>query len=77
MHVRGYIEEGSITTPFDMRVQNKMDRYHLILLALKHIEGFDTEELENYCQGALIRHKEYIKENGIDMKEITEWKWNL
>ena len=76
MHVRGYIEEGSITTPFDMRVQNKLDRFHLILLALKHVEGFDTKELEEYCQKCLIDHKAYIEEYGVDMPIVTEWKWN-
>jgi len=77
MHVRGYIEEGTITTPFDMRVQNKIDRYHLILLALKHLPQFDTKILKNYCEEMLKKHQNYIEENGIDMKEIINWKWDL
>ena len=77
MHVRGYIEEGTITTPFDMRVQNKMDRFHLILLALEYLPQFDTTELRMYCETMLEQHASYIKEYGVDMKEITEWKWDL
>jgi len=77
LHVRGYIEEGTITTPFDMRVQNKMDRFHLILLALEFLPQFDSKELKNYCQSMLIKHKNYIRENGIDMPEVTEWKWDI
>ena len=77
MHVRGYIEEGTITTPFDMRVQNKIDRFHLILLAIEYLPQFDTEDLRLYCESMLERHKVYIKEYGIDMEEITNWKWDL
>jgi len=76
MHVRGYIEEGTITTPFDMRVQNKIDRYHLILLALKYLPQFDSKDLQKYCEEMLKKHKDYIMEYGVDMKEIIEWKWN-
>ena len=77
MHVRGYIEEGTITTPFDMRVQNKIDRFHLILLAIEYLPQFDTEDLRLYCESMLERHNAYIKEYGIDMEEITNWKWDL
>jgi len=77
MHVRGYIEEGTITTPFDMRVKNQLDRYHLILLALKYLPQFDTENVEIYCKEMLNRHQEYIKEHGVDMEEIVNWKWDL
>lgn len=77
MHVRGYIEEGTITTPFDMRVQNKLDRYHLILLAIKYLPNFDTKELKKYCIEMLKKHQKYITENGIDMEEIINWQWDL
>ncbi len=76
MHVRGYIEEGTITTPFDMRVQNKIDRYHLVLLALEHLPSFDGNKLKEYCEKMLLKHINYIKENGIDMEEILNWKWS-
>ncbi|MBE6161036.1 MAG: phosphoketolase family protein [Firmicutes bacterium] len=75
LHVRGYNEQGTITTPFDMRVQNEIDRYHLVLLALKHLgyRNDDTIALENYCNSKLIKHKQYIFENGIDIPEVKNW----
>ena len=75
LHVRGYNEQGTITTPFDMRVQNEIDRYHLVLLALKHLgyRNEDTIALENYCNSKLIKHKQYIFENGIDIPEVKNW----
>ena len=77
LHVRGYIEEGTITTPFDMRVKNKIDRYNLVLLALKHLDflGDKRSEAVQYCKDKLIEHEEYIKNEGIDMDEIINWKW--
>ena len=74
--VLGYIEEGSITTPFDMRVQNGIDRFNICLEALKYIPNtFDKFELTNYCIKELIKHKEYIREYGKDLPEIDNWKW--
>ena len=75
LHVHGYQEEGTITTPFDMRVQNKLDRYHLVLSALKYLPelGNTSSSLMEWCKGKLIEHKEYIKENGVDMDEIVNW----
>lgn len=75
LHVRGYIEEGTITTPFDMRVLNKIDRFHLTELVLKHINTQNKESALNYCQEMLEKHRVFIKENGIDMPEVSEWKW--
>ena len=75
LHVRGYNEQGTITTPFDMRVQNEIDRYHLVLLVLKHL-GYSNDktiELENYCNEKLIKHKQYIFENGEDIPEVKNW----
>ncbi len=74
LHVHGYIEEGTITTPFDMRVQNKLDRYHLVLDVLKYIEE-DNQELKNYCEDKLQKHQKYIEKHGTDMPEIIEWQW--
>ncbi len=76
LHVRGYVEEGTITTPFDMRVQNKIDRYHLVLLALEYLPSFDGTKLKEYCEKMLLKHIDYIKENGVDMEEIVNWKWS-
>ena len=79
LHVHGYLEEGTITTPFDMRVQNKIDRYHLVMDALQYLPklGNRSSRLNEWCMDKLIEHKEYIKENGQDLKEIREWKWNI
>ncbi len=74
IHVHGYQEEGTITTPFDMRVQNQLDRYHLVLSALKHLNlGNKASNLQEWCKEKLIEHKEYIREYGVDMEEITNW----
>lgn len=77
IHVHGYLEEGTITTSFDMKVQNKIDRYNLVIDALKYIDKLENKSshLIEECQNKLIEHKEYIKEHGIDMEEIINWKW--
>ncbi len=76
-HIKGYQEEGSITTPFDMRVQNKIDRYHLAMSATSYLSmDFDIEQLNKYCLDMLDKHNKYIKENGIDIPEVLNWKWN-
>ena len=77
IHVHGYMEEGTITTPFDMRVQNKIDRYHLVMDALKYLPnlGNKTANLNEYCKNKLVYHNEYIKQYGIDMEEIRNWKF--
>lgn len=78
MHVHGYNEEGTITTPFDMRVQNKIDRFNLVIDTLKYIPnlGNKSSELIEWCKNKLVEHKEYIKEYGKDMDIIVNWKWN-
>jgi len=75
LHVHGYNEEGTITTPFDMRVQNKIDRFNLVLDALKYVE--ETEEVKltkNLMNKKLKEHKKYIVEEGIDLEEIRNWQ---
>ena len=76
LHVKGYMEEGTITTPFDMRVRNKIDRFNLVKESLKYIEvkEKDKKELEKYCDEKLKEHKEYIRKYGVDLDEITNWK---
>lgn len=74
--VHGYKEEGTITTAFDMRVQNEVDRYHLLLdvidkLGLAKKEGKLVDEI----QETLKRHKRYIARYGADMPEVADWKW--
>ena len=75
IHVHGYLEEGTITTPFDMRVQNKIDRYHLVMDALKYLPQLGNKRAFLYqkCKDKLIEHKEYIKEYGDDLEEIKNW----
>ena len=77
LHVHGYIEEGTITTSFDMKVQNKIDRYNLVIHALKYLPklGNRTSFLIEECKNKLIEHKAYISEYGIDMEEVRNWKW--
>lgn len=77
MHVHGYIEEGTITTTFDMKVQNKLDRFHLVMDALKYLPqlGDKRSSLNEWCKNKLIEHKEYISEHGEDLPEIRNWKW--
>lgn len=76
LHVHGYKEEGTITTPFDMRVQNEIDRYHLVLNAIKYVEISKKErrEIISYCESQLEKHYNYIREYGTDMPDVDELK---
>ena len=77
MHVRGYKEEGTTTTPFDMTVMNDLDRFHLAsdavdrVPALQRVGGHFKQDLRN----RLVAHKQYIHKYGEDMPEIRDWKW--
>ncbi|MFA7064073.1 MAG: phosphoketolase family protein [Bacilli bacterium] len=77
LHVHGYIEEGTITTPFDMRVKNKIDRYHLVLAVLKYVkvDEVKSKELVKKCEDTLKYHNEYIREHGIDIPKVANFKW--
>ena len=78
LHVRGYKEEGTITTPFDMRVQNDIDRFHLVEDVVKRLPqlGNRGSFLIQLMKDKLVEHKQYIITNGIDMPEVRDWKWN-
>jgi xylulose-5-phosphate/fructose-6-phosphate phosphoketolase len=77
IHVRGYKEEGTITTPFDMTVLNDLDRFHLVMDTIDRLP--QTASAGNYLkqqlQDKLIEHKQYIDKNGQDMPEIRNWRW--
>lgn len=75
--VHGYLEEGTITTPFDMRVQNKLDRFNLVKDVINHLPNQGSKEtyLMELMQNKLLEHANYIRENGEDMPEIKNWKW--
>jgi len=77
LHVRGYLEEGTITTPFDMRVQNNLDRFHLVADAVKLIPSLGNRgaALIQKMNDKLVEHRQYIRKYGCDMPEIEEWKW--
>ena len=76
--MRGYKEEGTITTAFDMRVQNAIDRFHLVLDVIDNVERFASTGayLKQKMHDKLIEHKHFIDEHGEDMPEIRNWKWS-
>ncbi len=77
MHVRGYKEEGTITTPFDMTVLNEMDRFHLVMDAVDRLPQLEDRGayLKQFCRDRLIDHKRYIRTYGEDMPEVRDWRW--
>jgi xylulose-5-phosphate/fructose-6-phosphate phosphoketolase len=77
IHVRGYKEEGTITTPFDMTVLNDMDRFHLAMDAIDRLPQFAHKAtyLRQQLKDKLVEHKQYIQAYGQDMPEIRDWKW--
>jgi len=77
IHVRGYKEEGTITTTFDMVVLNDLDRFHLVLDVVKRLPQLGDKglQLKQWAMNKLIEHKIYIEKYGQDMPEIINWKW--
>jgi xylulose-5-phosphate/fructose-6-phosphate phosphoketolase len=79
LHVRGYKEEGTTTTPFDMVARNDLDRYHLVCDVVDRVPslGARVGYIKQDMQDRLIRNKNYIAERGEDLPEIRDWTWNL
>ncbi len=77
IHVRGYKEEGTITTAFDMTVLNELDRFHLVMDVLDRLPQLENKGayLKQLLKDKLVEHKQYIIENGVDMPEIRDWQW--
>jgi xylulose-5-phosphate/fructose-6-phosphate phosphoketolase len=77
LHVRGYKEEGTTTTPFDMVVLNDLDRFHLASDVIDRVPklGARAAYLKQELEERLIEHKQYIARYGEDMPEIRDWKW--
>lgn len=77
LHVRGYKEEGTITTAFDMTVLNEVDRFHLVIDAIDRLPqtGSKGDYLKQEMEKKLVEHRQYIDEHGIDLPEVRNWKW--
>ena len=79
LHVRGYKEEGTTTTPFDMTVLNDLDRFHLagdVIDRVPRLHNVDAH-IKQTLRNKLIDHKLYVAQHGEDMPEIRDWKWTL
>jgi xylulose-5-phosphate/fructose-6-phosphate phosphoketolase len=78
LHVRGYKEEGTTTTPFDMVVLNELDRFHLVGDVIDRVPGLQSRaaHTRQYVRDRLLDHKAYIHAHGEDMPEVLNWKWN-
>ena len=78
IHVRGYVEEGTTTTPFDMVVLNRMDRFTLALDAIRRVPRLKSiaDKATQRFTEAMQRHKLYVSEHGEDMPEVANWRWS-
>ena len=79
LHVRGYKEEGTITTPFDMTVLNDMDRFHLAMDVIDRVPqtGTKGQYLKGQLRNKLAEHRRYIDQHGQDMPEVRNWRWGV
>jgi xylulose-5-phosphate/fructose-6-phosphate phosphoketolase len=77
MHVRGFREKGTTTTPFDMVVLNELDRFHLAIEAIERVSSLASKgtTAKQLFQSKLAEHHRYVREHGQDMPEIQDWHW--
>jgi xylulose-5-phosphate/fructose-6-phosphate phosphoketolase len=77
LHVRGYKEEGTTTTPFDMVVRNDLDRFHLVRDVIDRVPGLDAVagHLKQRIHDKRVEHREYITRTGDDLPEVKSWRW--
>ncbi|MEO7996613.1 MAG: phosphoketolase, partial [Gemmatimonadaceae bacterium] len=80
LHVRGYKEEGTTTTPFDMTVLNELDRFHLVMDVIKRVPRLANDPAAmvtmQFCIAKLQEHRAFVNEYGEDMPEIRAWRWS-
>ncbi len=79
LHVRGYKEEGTTTTPFDMVVRNDLDRFHLVMDVIDRVRGLGVPAapLKQFLVDERLRHRQYIETHGEDLPEIRNWSWQI
>ena len=75
IHIHGYRENGDITTPFDMRVFSKMDRFHLAQDGANAVYGEKAKDFSQKMDQTLDKHHDYIRSEGKDLPEVENWKW--
>jgi xylulose-5-phosphate/fructose-6-phosphate phosphoketolase len=77
LHVRGYREEGTTTTPFDMLVMNEMDRFHLVIDVIDRVPGLARHAavLRQQMVDKRTQHREYVRRTGEDLPEVRDWRW--
>ena len=79
IHVRGYKEKGNINTPLELAILNQMDRFNLAIDVIERVPALEEKGAHtvDWLKGQIIKAVNYAHENGIDQKEIREWKWPL
>ena len=78
LHVRGYMENGTTTTPFDMVVLNRLDRFHLAGDVIERVQRIRSvgAHVQQHLRDKLVEHAEYIRACGTDLPEVADWKWS-
>jgi xylulose-5-phosphate/fructose-6-phosphate phosphoketolase len=77
LHVRGYVEEGTTTTPFDMAVRNRIDRFDLVNDVIERVPGLGASaaHVQQIVRDKLIEHRQWVREHGDDLPEVRDWRW--